>query len=70
MYTVRIFDEDSHIDTEYATDAEAFAAVYGDPVPLTEEAVPVVTEAFAIFNNDGICFHVIGKPLELLGTVL
>ena len=69
MYTVRIFDEDTHTDTSYATDAEAFAAVYGKPVPLTEESVPTVTDPFAIFN-DGVCFHVIGKPLELLGSSL
>ena len=70
MYTVRIFDEDSHQDTEYATQAEAFTAVYGEPTPLTEESVPVITESFAIFNEAGVCFHVIGESTELLGSSL
>ena len=69
MYTVRIFDEDTHTDTSYATVAEAFTAVYGEPSPLTEESVPTVTEPFAIFN-DGVCFHVIGGEIELLGSSL
>ena len=70
MYTLRIFDEDSHQDTEYATQAEAFTATYGEPSPLAEDSVPVITEPFAIFNEAGACFHVIGKPIELLGTAL
>jgi hypothetical protein len=70
MYTVRIFDEDSHQDTEYATVAEAFTAAYGEPTPLTEESVPVITESFAIFNEAGVCFHVIGESIELLGSSL
>ena len=70
MYTVRIFDEDTHTDTSYATVAEAFTAVYGEPSPLTEESVPTVTEPFAIFNDAGVCFHVIGESLDLLETVL
>ncbi len=70
MYTVRIFDEDSHQDTEYATQAEAFTAAYGEPVPLTETSEPVISEPFAIFNEVGSCFHVIGKDIELLGSSL
>jgi hypothetical protein len=69
MYTVRIFDEDTHTDTEYATVAEAFTAVYGEPIPLNEESEPIVSEPFAIFNN-GVCFHVIGGEIELLGSSL
>ena len=70
MYTVRIFDEDTHTDATYATAAEAFTAVYGEPSPLTEESVPVITESFAIFNETGVCFHVIGESTELLGSSL
>jgi hypothetical protein len=70
MYTLRIFDEDSHQDTEYATQAEAFTAAYGEPSPLTEDSVPVITEAFAVFNEAGVCFHVIGESTELLGSSL
>ena len=70
MYTLRIFDEDTHTDATYATVAEAFTAAYGEPSPLTEESVPVITESFAIFNEAGACFHVIGKDIELLGSAL
>jgi|Laugresu1bdmlbsd_1035121.scaffolds.fasta_scaffold259930_1 hypothetical protein len=70
MYTVRIFDEDTHTDATYATAAEAFTAVYGEPVPLTETSEPVISEAFAIFNEAGVCFHVIGETTELLGSSL
>lgn len=69
MYTLRIFDENSHQDTEYATQAEAFTAAYGEPMPLTENSEPIITEAFAIFDETGVCFHVIGD-IELLGSSL
>ena len=71
MYTVRIIDRaGAPTDAEYATVTEAFAAVYGEPSPLSEESVPIVTDPFAIFNEEGVCFHVIGGSLEQLGTVL
>jgi hypothetical protein len=70
MYTLRIFEADSHQDTEYATQAEAFTAAYGEPSPLPEDSVPVITGSFAIFDEAGVCFHVIGETTELLGSSL
>ena len=68
MYTVRIFDTAGNQDSEHATEAEAFAAVYEDELPLTGTSVPTTMSPFALYK-DGICFHysgemaVVGDPL-------
>lgn len=70
MYTVRIFDtEDGHTDTEYATEELAFGAVYVDPLPLPLDTAAVLKGimplGFAIYNEEGVCFHVIGNRTEV-----
>jgi len=66
MYTVRIFDAESHTDTEYATAEEAFGAVYVDALPLPEQAVNTepMPYGLAIFH-EGVCFHAIGDRVEI-----
>ena len=56
MYTVRIFDAAGNQDTAHETEAQAFAAVYADELPLPAIAVPKTTSPFAIYRL-GACFH-------------
>lgn len=72
MYTVRIFEETGHTDTEYATADLAFGAIYVDPLPLPQDTIPETKGSFehgwAIYK-DGVCFHEIGQQVEV-GDVL
>jgi hypothetical protein len=72
MYTLRILDTGNQQDLEFATKDEAYQVVYADPLPLPEQPTiqPEAPVNFAIFDEDGICFHVIGDTAELIGSTL
>ena len=72
MYTLRIFDAGNQQDLEFATADEAFQIVYADPLPLPEQPTiqPEAPVSFAIFDGDGICFHVIGNEDVNIGDSL